>query len=71
MLKEKVPIKNLLISKELIYFSTLVGLLDRVGLKTNVVNTVGMVYCPSQAPGTQSEVAYERRIKGEGPSYQE
>ena len=71
MLKEKVPIKNLLISKELIYFSTLVGLLDRVGLKTNVVNTVGMVYRPYQAPGTQSEMAYERRIKGEGPSYQE
>ena len=37
--------------------STLVGLFDRVGLRTNVRNTVGMVYFPCQAEGTQSVVA--------------
>ena len=52
-------------------FSTLVILLDRVGLWTNVRNTVGMVCCPCQAAGTQSEVTYERRMTGEVPLYWE
>ena len=50
-------------------FSTLVGLFDRVGLRTNVRKTVGMVCRPYQAAGTQSEAAYERRMTGVGPSY--
>ena len=50
---------------------TLVGLFDRVGLRTNVGKTVGMVCRPCQAAGTQSEAAYGRRITGEGPTYRE
>ena len=52
-------------------FSTLVGLFDWVGLRTNAGKTVGMVCCPCQAVGTQSEAAYGRRMTGEGPSYWE
>ena len=44
------------------YFSTLVGLFDRVSLKTNVGKTEGMVCHPFQAERTQSEAAY-----GSGP----
>ena len=42
-----------------------------MGLRTNLGKTVGMVYRLCQAAGTQSEVAYGRRMTGEGPSYQE
>ena len=52
-------------------FITLVGLFDRVSLRTNVGKTAGMVFFPCQAAGTQSEVAYGRRMTGEGPSYRE
>ena len=52
-------------------FSNLVGLFDRVGLRTNVGKTVGMVCHPCQAAGTQLEASYRRQITGEGPSYQE
>ena len=44
---------------------------DRVGLQVNVVNMVGMVFLPYQTAGTQSEAAYERRMTGEGLTYQE
>ena len=37
-----------------IAFNTLVGLFDRVGLRTNVRNTVGMVFRPFQAAGNTS-----------------
>ena len=50
-------------------FITLVGLFGRVGLRTNVGNTVVMVFRPCQALGTQSKAAYGQRITGEGPSY--
>ena len=50
-------------------FNTLVGLFDRVGLRTNFGKTVGMVCCPCQAVGNQSEAAYRIRITGEGPTY--
>ena len=43
-------------------FNTLVGLFGRVGLRTNVGKTVGMVCCLCQAVGNQSEAAYWRRI---------
>ena len=46
------------------YFSTLVGLFDRVGLRTNVGKTVGIVCRPCQAVGTHLEVVYEKRMRG-------
>ena len=39
-------------------FGTLSGIFDRVGLKTNVRKTFGMVCCLFQAAGTKSEAAY-------------
>ena len=52
-------------------FNTLVGLFDRVGLRNNVGKTVGMVCCPCQASGNQSEATYGRRITGEESTYRE
>ena len=52
-------------------FSTLLGLFDRVGLKTNFGKIFGMVCRPCQSAGIQSEAAYVRRITGAGPSYRE
>ena len=52
-------------------FFILVDLFDRVGLRTNVRKTVGMVCHPFQATGTQSEAAYGQQMTGEGASYQE
>ena len=49
-------------------FITLVVLFDRVVLWTNFRKKFGMVCHPCQAAGTQSEVAYRRRMMGEGPS---
>ena len=51
------------------YFITLVVLFERVGLWNNSGKTFGMVFCLCQAAGTQSDVAYGRRMMGEGPSY--
>ena len=45
-------------------FNALVGLFYRVGLKTNVGNTVGMVCHPCQAAGNITTAAYGRRITG-------
>ena len=53
------------------YFSTLVGLFDRVVLNTNIRKAVGMVFHPCQAAGTHLEAAYGRRMAGAGTSYQE
>ena len=51
-------------------FTTLVGLIDRVGLRKNVEKTVSMFCHPCQAgAGNRIEEAYERRITGEGRSY--
>ena len=52
-------------------FNALVGLFDRVGLQTNVGNTIGMVCHPCQAAGSLTTVAYGRRITGEGHSYRD
>ena len=52
-------------------FSTLVGMFNWVGLRTNVGKTVGMVFLPCQASGIQLEAAYERRMTGAGFSYRE
>ena len=52
-------------------FNTLLGLLNRVGLKTSVGKTVGMVCRPFQAAGMQLATAYGRRMTVVGNSYQE
>ena len=52
-------------------FSTLVGLFDRVGLKTNIGKTVGMVCHLCQASGRNLEAVYKRWMTGAGPSYRE
>ena len=52
-------------------FNTLVGLFDRVGLRTNVEKTVEMVCRSCQTAGNQSDAAYGRQIMGEGPTYRE
>ena len=49
----------------------MVGMFDRLGLRTNVGKTFGMVCRPCQAAGNQSEAAYRRRIMGEGPTYRD
>ena len=51
--------------------STLVGLIDRVGLKTNIGDMVGMVYRLFLAVGAHSELVYKRQMVGAGPSYWE
>ena len=52
-------------------FNTLVSLFERMGLQTNVGKTVSMVCRPCQAAGTQLKAAYGRKMRGEGPTYQE
>ena len=53
-------------------FTALVGLFDRVGLRTNVGKTVRMVCHPCQVTaGNRTQEAYGRRFKGEGKSYME
>ena len=49
-------------------FNTLVGLFDRVSLRTNTRKTVGMVCRPCQAAGNQSEAAYGIQITGRAPT---
>ena len=49
--------------------NTLVGIFDRVGLRTNIGKTFVMVCRPCQATGTQLEAAYEQRMTGAVPSY--
>ena len=43
-------------------FITLVGLFYRVGLRTNIGKTVGMVFHQCHATGIQLEAAYVRRM---------
>ena len=47
-------------------FNALVGLFERVGLRTNVGKTVSMTCRPCPATGNQSEVAYGRKMMGGG-----
>ena len=53
-------------------FTALVGLFDRVGLRTNFGKTVSMVchHCQAKA-GNRTQEAYGRRVTGEGRSYTE
>ena len=52
-------------------FNALVGLFERVVLCTNVVKMVRMTFRPCPAAGNQLEVAYGRKMTGEGPTYHE
>ena len=52
-------------------FNTLVGLFERVGLRTNFGKIVGMVCHPCQAAGNLTMEAYGRRIMGAGPTFRE
>ena len=52
-------------------FNALVGLFERVGLRTNVGKTVSMVCRPCPEAGNQSEAVYGRKMTGEGPTYRE
>ena len=47
-------------------FNSLVGLFEHVGLRTNVGKTVSMTCRPCPAAGNQLEVAYGRKMTGEG-----
>ena len=48
----------------------MVGLFDRVGLKTNSRKTLVMFFRPCQAAGMQLEAVYGRSMMGAGPLYQ-
>ena len=50
-------------------FINLLGMLYWVGLRKNFGKMVGMVFCPCQAQGTQSETEYKQQMTGAGPSY--
>ena len=52
-------------------FNTLVGLFDRVGLRTNVRKTVGMLFHPCYAAGNLTTEAYGRRFTGVVPTYRD
>ena len=49
-------------------FDTMTGLFDRVGLKTNVWETVGVVFHPCRAARVRADKAYTRRMKEAGRS---
>ena len=52
-------------------FETLMGLFDRLVLKTNPAKTVGMVCHPCRAVGVRADKADTQRITGVGRSYKE
>ena len=52
-------------------FMILVGLFDRVGLKTNQQNTVSMACRPCSAAVNQSETSYAHTMTGKGLSPKE
>ena len=47
-------------------FDFLTGLFDRVGLRTNVRKTVGMVCWPCRVTRVQAHKSYTRRMTGDG-----
>ena len=52
-------------------FTSLVGLFDRVGLKTNQHKTVSMACWPCNATGNRSEKSYKHTMTGKGLSPKE
>ena len=49
-------------------FTVLVGLFDRVGLRTNQQKTVSMTCRPCSTPGNRSETSYSHTMMGAGPT---
>ena len=47
-------------------FDVLIGIFERVGIRTNVAKTVEMVCQPGPISGQHSSAAYEWRMTGEG-----
>ena len=47
-------------------FNTLTRLFDRVRLPKHYANTVGMVFLPCRAVGTQLAAVYKKQVEGEG-----
>ena len=52
-------------------FDKLTGIFDRVGLRTNVRKTVGMVCQTFREYGIRADKAYTWRMTGEGRSFKE
>ena len=52
-------------------FDKLTGLFGRVGQRTNVRKTVGMVCRPFRAAGVRADEAYTQRMTGKGRSFKE
>ena len=52
-------------------FDMLTGLFDRVGLRTKVRKTVGMVCRPFRAARVRADEAYNQRMTGEGMIFKE
>ena len=50
-------------------FNSLVGLFERVSLRTNVGMAVSMTCRPLPVAGKQLDLAYGRKMTGEGPTY--
>ena len=49
-------------------FTQLVGLFDRVGMKTNCNKTVSMTCRPCSTPGNRSEETYGHIMTRDGPT---
>ena len=52
-------------------FTQLVGIFDRVGLKTNCIKTFSITCGPCSTPGNRSEKTYGRLMTGDGPTPRE
>jgi hypothetical protein len=52
-------------------FDVLIGLFERVGLRTNTGKTKAMICMPGHISGRQSDEAYERRMTGNGDDFRE
>ena len=52
-------------------FDTLMGLFNRMGMRTNIHNTVGMVCSPCWAARVRAGEAYTQWMTGEGRSFKE
>ena len=52
-------------------FETLTGIFNRLGIRKNVRNTVGMACMPCQADRERADKAYTQKITGEERSFRE
>ena len=51
--------------------TVVVGMFDRVGLKTNLGKTKSILCTPGFIRGKQGVAAYNRRVKGEGTTFRD